>query len=300
MELARLKRFGAAGPPQRPLIWLGEPSHLTVERRCGSGSRAHGNVAYETSRIARSSRKNGYRGSGSSLWEDFSHSRPQSPREAANVGASSGQKICRPGGVATCPRRHDLPISNRPGNQPLPASAADWLQMKSEGACGLWPRIHSQRSVQTEMVASPSGLGAALDWRQSPAVLRHQTRRRIRAEDSGPNNITICRSSAHAREIETRGRHRRLTLEGAPRVLGTHAAFRYCSERRPRGGHPPSSPLAGLGAGAIYALRAPSQKEHTPSALSKDVCRSDWSAAGFLCGRWLIEMGSAVKPLTES
>ena len=64
-----------------------------------------------------------------------------------------------------------------------------------------------------------------------------------------------------------------------------------------------SSPLAGLGAGAIYALRAPSQKEHTPSPLSRrGVMRLDtvWTPAGFGCGRWLIDLGSAVKPRMES
>ena len=42
------------------------------------------------------------------------------------------------------------------------------------------------------------------------------------------------------------------------------------------------------------------RKEHTPSSLSVDWRLRDWTAAGLLCGRWLIALGSAVKPLMES
>jgi hypothetical protein len=71
------------------------------------------------------------------------------------------------------------------------------------------------------------------------------------------------------------------------------AVLRYCSERCPHSRHPPSSPLAGLGAGAIYARRAPSQKRtHTVVPLIR---RSpmDWTAAGFARGRWADWLGSA-------
>jgi hypothetical protein len=107
--------------------------------------------------------------------------------------------------------------------------------------------------------------------------------------DSHPHHRLERPASSHLRrrggKNETRGRNLRLTpIPGAPHVLNGAALTRprVCSERRPLHGHPPSSPLAGLGAGASFALRAPSQKKNTHRRPSHaDYVGTVWAPAGF-------------------
>jgi hypothetical protein len=92
-------------------------------------------------------------------------------------------------------------------------------------------------------------------------------------------------------------------LRGRCAARPWRVALRFVRSAARCSGHPHSSPLAGLGAGAFYALRAPSQKEHTPSPLSRwrgIHALAVWTPAGFGYGRWLIDLGSAMKPPMES
>jgi len=55
----------------------------------------------------------------------------------------------------------------------------------------------------------------------------------------------------------------------------------------------------GLGAGAAYALRAPSQKKNTHLHPSRQMRSTGLDGRRILCGRWADWLGSAMKPLTE-
>ena len=128
---------------------------------------------------------------------------------------------------------------------PCRAWAAGWLHTDPIGQSGLRSRIENRRFLKEN--GRPDGSRTRI-----PRLER-------------PGSLTVRQGG----KKRTRGRHRRLTTSGAPRVC-----FRN----------------------SRCANSFSQKRTHTVVPLGRRGL-PDWTAAGFSCGRWADWLGSALKPL---